>query len=269
MQTAAGARAKERAIERSARRGAGGASRRGLRRRRGEEENSLRILSRRRILSATRPRVGTRRRRGGDVSCGERASAPCVRDFEETPRRCAPGKCSSRAVSRGFSGRRWCALQATGRVLLFRPRSPVSVRVLGVSRCTLPIFSRGASNRRSRGRRRHFSGDPTALFRSRAAVVRSADNTRRSLVRARSLRLAQRPPPAPLDPLCALSASLLRAPCPSVASPARAAAPAASFAQSRVFTMSSPSAVEVDAYKVGDSRTSSGTRAPWTRPRRR
>ena len=39
----------------------------------------------------------------------------------------------------------------------------------------------------------------------------------------------------------------------SVASPARAAAPAASFAQSRVFTMSSPSAVEVDAYKVGDS----------------
>ena len=187
MQSAAGARAKERAIERSARRGAGGASRRGLRRRRGEEENSLRILSRRRILSATRPRVGTRRRRGGDVSCGERASAPCVRDFEETPRRCAPGKCSSRAVSRGFSGRRWCALQATRRVLLFRPRSPVSVRVLGVSRCTLPIFSRGASNRRSRGRRRHFSGDPTALFRSRAAGwFRSADNTRRSLVRARS-----------------------------------------------------------------------------------
>lgn len=38
----------------------------------------------------------------------------------------------------------------------------------------------------------------------------------------------------------------------SVYSP-RTASPAASFAQSRVFNMSAPAAVEVDAYKVGDS----------------
>ena len=39
----------------------------------------------------------------------------------------------------------------------------------------------------------------------------------------------------------------------SVYTAPRAAAPAASFAQSRVFNMSAPAAVEVDAYKVGDS----------------
>ena len=39
----------------------------------------------------------------------------------------------------------------------------------------------------------------------------------------------------------------------SVYAAPRAAAPAASFAQSRVLNMSAPAAVEVDAYKVGDS----------------
>ena len=37
------------------------------------------------------------------------------------------------------------------------------------------------------------------------------------------------------------------------ATPFRAAGPAASFAQTRVFNMSAPAQVEVDAYKVGDS----------------